>query len=99
MGNLRYPRVTMFWEPRFGIPLISDNVQVNNKFFKLRNNMHFTSEEKNVDDRLWKTRPLYNAINNTCNCLGPEEVYSSDEQIVPFKGSLNLNQYIKNKPT
>lgn len=32
-----------------------------------------------------------------CNSLEVEKVYSIDEQIVPFKGSLNKKQYIKNK--
>lgn len=99
MGNLGYPRVRMYWEPKFAIPLIAENISVN-RFFKLRNNMHFTSEEdKDSTDRLWKIRPLYNKIRERCHSLDPEEVYSVDEQMVPFKGSLNIKQYIKNKPT
>lgn len=99
MGNLSYPRVRMYWEPKFAIPLISENMQVN-RFFKLRNTMHFTSdEEQNLEDRLWKIRPLYSGIRERCRQLQAEEIYSIDEQMVPFKGAVNIKQYIKNKPT
>ncbi|XP_072376186.1 microtubule-associated serine/threonine-protein kinase 2-like, partial [Diabrotica undecimpunctata] len=62
--------------------------------------MHFTSnEDQQPEDRLWKVRPLFNTIRKRCRQLEPEEVYSIDEQMVPFKGAVNIKQYIKNKPT
>lgn len=38
-------------------------------------------------------------IKERCNLVDPEEAYSVDEEIVPFKGSLNIKYYIQNKRT
>jgi len=99
MGNLGLPRVRMYWEPKFAVPLISENM-TSNRFFKLRNNLHFIiDKDPNTNDRFWKVRPLYEAIRKYCASLQLESTFSVDEQMVPFKGQLNVKQYIKNKPT
>lgn len=100
MGILDYPRVRMYWEDRFKIPLITDKMNVN-RFFKLRQNLHVVDNEAKsptVTDRFWKVRPIYDAIKSRCSQLVPEEHLSIDEQMVPFKGQINVKQFIKNKP-
>jgi len=44
-------------------------------------------------------RPLYEVIRKYCASLQLESTFRVDEQMVPFKGQLNVKQYIKNKPT
>lgn len=64
MGIPDYPRVRMYWEDRFKIPLISDNMNVN-RFYKLRQNLHVVDNEAkspSETDRFCKVRPIYAAI-------------------------------------
>lgn len=44
-------------------------------------------------------RPLYDAIRKYCASLPLESTFSVDEQMVPFKGQLDVKQYVKNKPS
>ena len=89
MGNLGYPRVRMYWEPKVAITIIEN--MIINRFLKLKNNMHFTTKnDKNSAGRLWKIRPLYNSIRERCKLLDPEEVYCVDEQMGSFKESPNI---------
>ncbi|KAJ8888008.1 hypothetical protein PR048_007493 [Dryococelus australis] len=64
MGNLSYPRVHLYWEPKFCVPLISENISLN-RFFKLRQNLHFVpviyKDPNNTD-----LRPLFDAIKSRC---------------------------------
>lgn len=101
MGNLHYPRVRFYWDSNLRIPLIADCMALN-RFFKLRMHVHFVNvEEKDPqnNDRFWKVRPLFDAIKQRCSSLPLESELCVDEQMVPFKGSLNVKQYLKNKPS
>ncbi|XP_050295117.1 piggyBac transposable element-derived protein 2-like [Anthonomus grandis grandis] len=95
MGNLNYPRIKLYWDHKLQIPLISNNITVN-RFYKLRQHIHFVNIHEKLDnsDRFWKVRPLYDAIRRRCLSLPLESKLCVDEQMVPFKGSLN----VKNKP-
>lgn len=100
MGNLHYPRIKCYWEPKIGISLIYENMPIN-RFYKLRTNLHFVNTqeaEENNNDRFWKIRPLYDTIRAQLLSLPIEGHLSVDEQMVPFKGQLNVKQYVKNKP-
>jgi len=99
MENLVLPRFLINWEPKFAVPLILENM-ISNRFSKLRNNLHFIiDKDPNTNDRFWKVRPLYEAIRKYCASLQLESTFSVDEQMVPFKGQLNVKQFIKNKLT
>lgn len=100
MGNCHFPRIRCYWQPNCSIPIISNSMPIN-RFFKLRQHTHFVNVEEKPDnnDRLWKIRPLYDAIRQRCLSLPLETDLCIDEQMIPFKGSLNIKQYIKNKPT
>ncbi|KAJ8909387.1 hypothetical protein NQ315_006113 [Exocentrus adspersus] len=72
-----------------------------NRFYKLRQHLHFvnTEEKPNNDNRLWKIRPLYDTLRVRFQSLPLETDLCIDEQMIPFKSSLNIKQYIKNKHT
>ncbi|KAH6937359.1 hypothetical protein HPB50_027000 [Hyalomma asiaticum] len=70
-----------------------------NCFEKLRNTLHIVDANKpDINDRLWKVRPLLKNCQARCHDLEVEEHLCIDAQIVPFKGRLDLNQRVKGKP-
>jgi len=71
-----------------------------NRFFKLRQNFHVVDNNapRNSNDRCWKVRPLLNAIRERCRELPLELSLCVDEQIIPFKGTISIKQYMKDKP-
>ncbi|XP_044751630.1 piggyBac transposable element-derived protein 3-like [Coccinella septempunctata] len=89
----------MYWEARLEVPLIANSMQ-RNQFYKLRQHLHFVDnlEKPNNNDRFWKVRPLFDSIRNKCLTLPLELSLSIGEQIVPFKGKLDVKQYVKGKP-
>lgn len=100
IGNLKFPRVRMYWDKFVGIGLFLDTMS-RDRFFQLRNALHIVNNlERPADssDKLYKVRPLYNAIRRRCLELSLEESLCIDEQMVPFKGQLSIKQYVKGKP-
>lgn len=100
MGVLRYPRLRLYWTPMMRSQLFSSVHMSRNRFEKLRNNLHIVdiNRDKNGDDRLWKVRPLLNAFQQRCRDLPLEENLCIDEQMIPFKGKIDIKQYIRGKP-
>lgn len=101
-GNLRYSRVNLYWKNHksLEVAIIADNISIN-RFYKLRQSVHFVDVQYRLDnstDRFWKVRPLYDSIRTRCLTLPLETQLCIDEQMVPFKGRLNVKQYVKNKP-
>ncbi|KAJ8966279.1 hypothetical protein NQ314_003647 [Rhamnusium bicolor] len=100
MGNLQFPRVEMYWSSTCGIKIIKENMALK-RFYKLRKTLHLvdvTSREATNTDRLWKVRYIYDALRKIYHELPLERNMCIDEQIVHFKGRLNIKQYVKNKP-
>lgn len=100
MGNLQFPRVEMYWSSACGIDIIKGTMNLK-RFYKLRTSLHLvdiTSREATNTDRLWKVRCIYDALKARYRELPLERNLCVDEQIVPFKGKLNIKQYVKNKP-
>lgn len=63
------------------------------------NTLHIVAANKpDINDRLWKVRPLLKNFQARCHDLEVEEHLYIDEQIVPFKGHLNIKEYVKGKP-
>ncbi len=51
-------------------------------------------------DKLYKIRPLLDLLNTNFKANADmEEVTSVDEQMIPYKGTLLLKVYMKNKPS
>ncbi|XP_040064051.1 piggyBac transposable element-derived protein 2-like [Ixodes scapularis] len=99
MGVLHYPRLRLYWRPSMKSALVASTGLSRNRFEKLRNNLHIVDvNNPSTTDRLWKVRPLMDAFQKRCNELDVEERLSLDEQIVPFKGRLDIKQYIRGKP-
>lgn len=68
IGNLQFPRVRMYWSPKYGIPLIKESISLL-RFFKLRQTVllvDITSRPENNNDRLWKVRDIYDSIRKRC---------------------------------
>lgn len=91
----------MYWENKYRINLIADNMS-RNRFFELRNCFHVIDNESISNDnrdKFVKIRPLYNSFIKRCSELPIEKNVCIDEKIIPFKGNLSIKQYIKGKPT
>lgn len=100
MGSLKFPRVRMYWEEAFRINIVA-NTMTRDRFFQLRSNLHIIDNNSisiNNKDKFIKVRPLYDLIKKKCNSLVMERNLSVDEQMVPFKGTLSVKQYMKGKP-
>lgn len=100
MANFNLPRIKMYWDSSIGISIIKENMTLK-RFSKLRQSINLvdiTAREVGNTDRLWKVRSIYNSIRSRCLELPLETDLCIDEQIVPFKGQINIKQYIKNKP-
>jgi len=72
-----------------------------NQFFSLRSNFHLidnSSIPRDNTNKFIKVRPIYEAINNKIKSIPKERNLSVDEQIISFKGHLQMKQYVKGKP-
>lgn len=45
MGNLGFPRISMYWNKQLGISLVNENMTLN-RFYKLRNTFHLEDTDK-----------------------------------------------------
>ncbi|XP_068082072.1 piggyBac transposable element-derived protein 3-like [Anabrus simplex] len=99
MGAIKYPRIRMYWDSATGLDLFKSSM-ARNRFFQIRNNLHLvdTLQKPENNDRFWKVRPIYNYIRKQCLDLEIEKIISIDEQMIPFRGQLNVKQYVKGKP-
>uniref|UniRef100_A0A671NB21 PiggyBac transposable element-derived protein domain-containing protein n=1 Tax=Sinocyclocheilus anshuiensis TaxID=1608454 RepID=A0A671NB21_9TELE len=100
MGVMKMPRVSMYWEAGMDIGIFR-NTMCRDRFFQLRSHLHlFNNLERPAEnnDVFYKVRPLYDAMHRRCLELPLEENLCVDEQMVPFRGSLSVEQYVKGKP-
>lgn len=100
MGVMKMPRVSMYWEAGMDIGIFR-NTMCRDRFFQLRSHLHLVNNlEKPAEnnDVFYKVRPLYDAMCRRCLELPLEENLCVDEQMVPFRGSLSVKQYVKGKP-
>ena len=71
-------------------------------FFQLRNMLHLVNNLEippNNKDKMYKVRPIFDAVRRKCQSLDVEKHICVDEQIVPFKGRHSAKQYIRGKPS
>lgn len=102
MSCLQYPHIRMYWENRWRVPVISDNMS-RTRFFTLRTSLKVVfdetiTENERKKDRLWKLRPLIDRIRNGCLIQSRGKYVCVDEMMVPFSGVCNLKQFVPNKP-
>lgn len=100
---VKMPSYRMYWAESTRYLPIAD-IMSRNRFDKLRNYVHLNdnSNMKPRDDteydKLFKIRPVIDAVLSNFAAIELEEHISVDEIIIPFKGRSSLKQYIKNKP-
>ena len=100
MGNLKFPRLRMYWQASYRIPLIADTMP-QRRFLLIYANLAVTSNEMppaNNINKYWKVQPIVDAIRSACRSLPHEEHNSIDEQMIPFHGRVPARQYVKGKP-
>ena len=91
----------MYWSQNYRLSLVADPLS-RNKFFDIRANLKVVddnrvSEDHKKSDRLWKVRPLLDAIQQRCLQLERPAAAAVDEQMIPFTGTTTLKQYVPNK--
>jgi len=100
MGCTKFPRVRMYWNLVLKMNVFVENMN-RNRFFTLRTNFHVIDNlkiSKNNTDKFVKVRPMFDCLKRRCVQLNVERNVSIDEQMIPFKGQLNIKQYMKGKP-
>ncbi|KAF0304013.1 PiggyBac transposable element-derived protein 3 [Amphibalanus amphitrite] len=88
---IKFPWLRMYWSEKYRLPVVADQMS-RNKFFNIRANLKVVddnrvSEDHKQNDRLWKIRPLLDAIRQRCLQLDRPEAVAVDEQMIPFTGS------------
>lgn len=83
MACIGYPITRMYWEARWRIPLVADNM-ARNRFFVLRNSLKFVFDnsipaETRRTDKLWKVRPLLSKVLEACQKEEKQQHISIDE--------------------
>ena len=104
-GVFPYPQYRMYWSKTTPFPKIANALQGGvNRFDQVKRFLHFNDNSKmdSADspqkDKLFKLRPLIDALQNKCRSLEQEEFNSIDEQMIPSKFRSPLKQYMPNKP-
>lgn len=107
MGLHKLPQLEDYWsaDVLLGVPGIVSGMPID-RFKVLQKCLHINDNTKAKPrgdpeyDRLYKIRPLLNAVNEAFfNQYDPNREMSVDEAIVGFKGRSSLKQYIPLKPT
>lgn len=102
MSCLQYPIIRMYWDRRWKVPAIANNMS-RNRFFTIRTSLKVVvdgdiSEDARKMDRLWKIRPLIEKVRLGCLKQERTQDVAVDEMMVPFSGVSELKQYVPNKP-
>ena len=100
MGIVKLPQYFDYWSNTLRCPAIAD-VMSRNRFSELRRYLHFVdnNSEHDKEDKLFKIRPIIEAVRNQCIKIEPEEFQSVDEQIIPSKTRFTkIRQYHPKKP-
>lgn len=63
MGYINYPQLKMYWQRKYRVAIIADNIS-RNRFFHLKNNLKVVfdpsiSQEERSNDKMWKMPLIY----------------------------------------
>ena len=101
MGVVNLPSYTNYWSTNLRYPPIAD-VMPRKRFELIRRYLHVVDNndyDELTDDKLFKIRPLIEAVRDECVKVEPEEYQSVDEQIIPSKTKFSkVRQYNPKKP-
>ena len=103
MSVISLPRSRLYWSTQLGINQIS-SVMGRNRFEQIKAFVHFNDNTNMAPpgsdnfDRLFKIRPLLSHLQQKYNAIPMDQMVCIDEQMIPFKGSSSLKQYVPSKP-
>ena len=103
MGIVKLPAFPMYWKTETRYSKVAD-VMSAKRYIDLRKYLHVvdnTTKEhpENRNDKLFKIRPVLEAIQENCSKIEQEPVQSIDEQIIPAKTRRSgIRQYNPKKP-
>jgi hypothetical protein len=105
MSVISMPNMRLFWKKSNNITAVS-KVMTRDRFFEIVNCLHLSNNHLQPArgelgyDKLFKVRQLLTLLNiNFQNHAEMEKVVSVDEQMIPYKGTVTLKVYMKNKPS
>lgn len=103
MSCVKVPNTRLYWSCEIGQSTIQQAFSVN-RWEEIKGNLHFNSninmlprDDPNFD-RLFKIRPLLEAVRDRFRTIPKDEMLCIDEQIIPTKGRTSFLQYNKDKP-
>jgi hypothetical protein len=73
---------------------VFEALRLHKKFLHFNDNSRMPDRSCPNYDKLFKVRPLIDAVNDRCKLIQPEESHSVDEQIIPTKGRSSIRQYL-----
>lgn len=103
MSVIQMPNTRLYWGPITGNQLIKETMSVN-KFEQIKQQLHFNDNAKMVPkedvdhDRIYKIRPLVNALIKRFQEVPLEKSLSVDEQLCSTKCRSIIKQYLPMKP-
>ena len=101
MGIVKIPSYILYWSSNLRYGPIADVMPIK-RFEQLKRSLHFvdnTTFDATKNDKLFKIRPMIEAIRDKCIKIEPEEFQSVDEQIIPSKTRrTKIRQYNPKKP-
>jgi hypothetical protein len=105
MSVVSMPNIRMFWKKSTNINAVS-SVMTRDRFLEIISSLHLSNNSLQPAkgdkgyDKLFKVRQLLNLLNlNFQKHSEMEKVVSVDEQMIPYKGTLMLKVFMKNKPS
>lgn len=101
MGVMSLPQVHMYCSRGTQTLLIAENM-TRNRFYKLRNHLHFVDSSVRTDkqkkEQLHLVRPILDSFQSACRLLPRTAQVSIDKQMIPFSGRCKFRQYLPSKP-
>ena len=100
MSILKMPSTRDYWEQSLQYKTISKVMPIRRferikRFLYCNNNTQMPGDG---NDKLYKIRPITDALKSHFQLSAPTENLCIDEQMVPFKGRSRLKQYNLQKP-
>ena len=98
-GYLPVPQRRLLWSDGLDCHnmLVTSSMRVN-RFEEIMRNLHIANNAHIDDERLYKVRPIINAINAAGKIIGFSSNLSVDESMLPYYGRHSTKQYIRGKP-
>lgn len=102
-GIVKVPSYKMYWANATRVSSVAD-VMPRNRFERIKWSLHFNDNAKMKTrtqpgyDKLFKIRPLVDAVRENLLKLMSEEHNAVDEVLIPCKSKGTMIQYIKSKP-